>query len=217
MEVAFNPEVLHKSEKNPKEKEQIYLLALNFIQKHHKLSLSQHFTVMNDRLKGTVQEIKHRLTSLHQSKSRTLNQDNVQIKPGKIWQICKWCSLFQLTRKISWKIICTCFQIWFFNSICISISPYFVINNFCRDFKAYDLFSSANFFPQPSHCFSRSALCEQVKLERNPAYSWIRDRRSKTKPGQVWLRWSPAPSLFSLSSRSIRWQCAHWAVTQSGR
>lgn len=83
VEVAFNPEVLHSAEKNPQEKEQIYLLTLNLIQKQHKLSLSQHFTVMNAKLKGTVQDMKRRLTSLHQSKSKTLNQDDPQIKPGK--------------------------------------------------------------------------------------------------------------------------------------
>lgn len=83
VEVAFNPEVLHRAGKNPQGKEEIHLLALNFTQKQHKLSLSRHFTVMNDKLKGTVQDMKCRLTSLHQSKSRTLNQDNPQIKPGK--------------------------------------------------------------------------------------------------------------------------------------
>lgn len=83
VEVAFNPEVLHRAEKNPQDKKQMHLLALKFTQKHHKLNLSQRFTVMDDKLKGTVRDMKRRLTSQHQAKSRTLNQDNRQIKPGK--------------------------------------------------------------------------------------------------------------------------------------
>ncbi|MCI4385739.1 hypothetical protein PGIGA_G00054180 [Pangasianodon gigas] len=90
VEVAFNPEVLHRAEKNPQEKEQIHLLALNFIQKQHKLSLSQHFTVMKAKLKGTVQDMKHRLMSLNQTKSRALNEDNLQTEPAQslLQQIC---------------------------------------------------------------------------------------------------------------------------------
>lgn len=81
VDVAFNPEVLHRAEKNSQEKEQIHLLALNFIQKQHKLHLSQHYTVMKAKLKGILQDMKHRLMSLH----RPLSQDNsqFQFKPGK--------------------------------------------------------------------------------------------------------------------------------------
>ncbi|KAF5899846.1 PIH1 domain-containing protein 2, partial [Clarias magur] len=79
VDVAFNPEVLHRAEKNPQEKEQIHLLALNFIQKQHKLSLSQHYTVMKAKLKGSLQDMKHRLIPLH----RPLNQENSQLKPGQ--------------------------------------------------------------------------------------------------------------------------------------
>ncbi|KAG7322108.1 hypothetical protein KOW79_014966 [Hemibagrus wyckioides] len=88
VEVAFNPEVLNRAEKNPDEKEQIRLLALNFIQKHYKLSLSQHFTIMQAKLKGTVQDMKHRLMSLRQT--RTLNQNNPETKPAEslLQQIC---------------------------------------------------------------------------------------------------------------------------------
>ncbi|KAK3531771.1 hypothetical protein QTP70_028301 [Hemibagrus guttatus] len=90
VEVAFNPDVLNRAEKNPDEKEQIHRLALNFIQKHYKLSLSQHFTVIQAKLKGTVQDMKHRLMSLHLSKSRTLNQDNPETKSAEslLQQIC---------------------------------------------------------------------------------------------------------------------------------
>ncbi|KAM9469577.1 PIH1 domain-containing protein 2 isoform 1-T1 [Clarias gariepinus] len=81
VDVAFNPEVLHRAEKNSQEKEQIHLLALNFIQKQHKLHLSQHYTVMKAKLKGILQDMKHRLMSLH----RPLSQDNsqFQFKPAQ--------------------------------------------------------------------------------------------------------------------------------------
>ncbi|XP_060799467.1 PIH1 domain-containing protein 2 [Neoarius graeffei] len=90
VDVAFNPEVLQRAEKNPQEKEQIHLLALNFIQKQHKLSLSQHFTVMKAKLKGTVQDMKRRLMSRHQTKTRAPDQDNPQTKPAQslLQQIC---------------------------------------------------------------------------------------------------------------------------------
>ncbi|KAF4085954.1 hypothetical protein AMELA_G00100940 [Ameiurus melas] len=92
VEVAFNPEVLKRAEKNPQEKEEIHLLALNFIQKQHKLSLSQRFTVMKAKLKGTIEDMNHRLMLLpNQTKSiNTLNQDNPQTKPAQslLHQIC---------------------------------------------------------------------------------------------------------------------------------
>lgn len=103
VDVAFNPVVLHRAMKSPQGKEQIHLLALNVTQKQHSLSLSQHFTVINAKLKGTVQDMKRRLTSLHQSKSRTLNQHNPQIKPGKSQLVTMQCEQFfafsQLPRK----------------------------------------------------------------------------------------------------------------------
>ncbi|KAI5620793.1 PIH1 domain-containing protein 2 isoform X1, partial [Silurus asotus] len=91
VELAFNPEVLHEAEKNPQGMQQIHLLALHFIQNQYNLNLSQQFTVMRAKLKGTVQDMKHRLTSLHQTtKSRTLNQDNSQTKTAQslVQQVC---------------------------------------------------------------------------------------------------------------------------------
>ncbi|XP_076832018.1 PIH1 domain-containing protein 2 [Brachyhypopomus gauderio] len=84
VEVAFNPEVLQMAEANAQEVEQIHLLALSFVRQQHNLNLSQHFTVTEDKLKGTAQDMKRRLTSPHLSECNTQNEP----VPSLLQQIC---------------------------------------------------------------------------------------------------------------------------------
>ncbi|XP_037402715.1 PIH1 domain-containing protein 2 isoform X2 [Pygocentrus nattereri] len=73
VDVALNPEVLQRAEGDTQEKEQIHLLALSFIQQHHNLNLSKHFTVTKGKLKGSVQNVKSRLMAPPQSKFSSPN------------------------------------------------------------------------------------------------------------------------------------------------
>ncbi|XP_062873143.1 PIH1 domain-containing protein 2 [Trichomycterus rosablanca] len=87
VEVAFNPDVLQRAEKDRHEMEQIYHLVHNFVQQQHKLSLSQHFTVIKTKLKGSIQDVKRRLMSPGLNKPSNLNQ---QSEPASslLQQIC---------------------------------------------------------------------------------------------------------------------------------
>ncbi|KAK7156291.1 hypothetical protein R3I94_006389 [Phoxinus phoxinus] len=69
VDVAFNPEVLETTEKEKHEKEQLHLLAVNFIQQQHNLSLSQRYKLTKDKIKGSIQDMKQRLMSPHTPES----------------------------------------------------------------------------------------------------------------------------------------------------
>lgn len=79
VDVAFNPEVLETTEKH--EKEQLHLLAVNFIQQQHNLSLSQCYKLTKDKIKGSIQDMKQRLMSPHTSES---SANKPQSEPGKM-------------------------------------------------------------------------------------------------------------------------------------
>ncbi|KAK9962017.1 hypothetical protein ABG768_007403 [Culter alburnus] len=79
VDVAFNPEVLEMTEKDKHEKEKLHLLAMNFIEQQHNLSLSQHYKLTKDKLKGSIQDMKQRLMSPHTCKS---SAKEPQSEPG---------------------------------------------------------------------------------------------------------------------------------------
>jgi len=79
--VAFNPAVLETAAKEKHEKEQLHLLAVNFIQQQHNLSLSQRYKLTKEKIKGSIQDMKQRLMSPHTSKS---SANKPQSEPGKI-------------------------------------------------------------------------------------------------------------------------------------
>ncbi|TRY90618.1 hypothetical protein DNTS_003686 [Danionella cerebrum] len=79
VEVLFNPGVLQKTEKNKLEKKKLNLLALNFIGEQHNLTLSQHYKLIKEKLKGTVQDMKQRVTMTKTSKSSELELQKMDI------------------------------------------------------------------------------------------------------------------------------------------
>ncbi|XP_035240370.1 PIH1 domain-containing protein 2 [Anguilla anguilla] len=66
VDVAFNPSVLQGAQESPQERDQLHLLALSFIQQQHGLRLSQDYTLLSGRLKGTAQSMRLRLASKRQ-------------------------------------------------------------------------------------------------------------------------------------------------------
>ncbi|XP_064157692.1 PIH1 domain-containing protein 2 isoform X2 [Anguilla rostrata] len=66
VDVAFNPSVLQGVQESPQERDQLHLLALSFIQQQHGLRLSQDYTLLSGRLKGTGQSLRLRLASKRQ-------------------------------------------------------------------------------------------------------------------------------------------------------
>ncbi|NP_001008629.1 PIH1 domain-containing protein 2 [Danio rerio] len=87
VDAAFNPEVLQTTEKDKEEKENLCLLALNFIQQQHNLTLSQHYKLTNDKIKGSIRDTKQRLMSTKTCKS-TLNGSQSEPAPSLLQQIC---------------------------------------------------------------------------------------------------------------------------------
>nr|XP_021337078.1 PIH1 domain-containing protein 2 isoform X4 [Danio rerio] len=87
VDAAFNPEVLQTTEKDKEEKENLCLLALNFIQQQHNLTLSQHYKLTNDKIKGSFRDMKQRLMSTKTCKS-TLNGSQSEPAPSLLQQIC---------------------------------------------------------------------------------------------------------------------------------
>lgn len=81
VDVAFNPEVLETTEKEKHEKEQLHLLAVNFIQQQHNLSLSQRYKLTKDKIKGSIQDMKQRLMSPRTSEC---SANKPQSEPGKM-------------------------------------------------------------------------------------------------------------------------------------
>ncbi|XP_077064796.1 PIH1 domain-containing protein 2 [Siphateles boraxobius] len=86
VDVAFNPEVLETTEKEKHEKEQLHLLAVNFIQQQHNLSLSQRYKFTKDKIKGSIQNMKQRLMSPHTSES-SVNKPQSEPAPSLLQQI----------------------------------------------------------------------------------------------------------------------------------
>ncbi|KAK2881186.1 hypothetical protein Q8A67_018454 [Cirrhinus molitorella] len=86
VDVAFNPEVLQTTEKDKHEKEKLHLLALNFIQQQHNLSLAQHYKLTKDQIKGTIQDMKQRLMSPQACKSSAKNPQS-EPAPSLLQQI----------------------------------------------------------------------------------------------------------------------------------
>ncbi|KTF90385.1 hypothetical protein cypCar_00011274, partial [Cyprinus carpio] len=73
VDVAFNPKVLQTTEKDRLEKQKLHLLALSFTQQQHNLSLSQHYKLNKDKIKGRIQDMKQRLMSPQTCKSSAKN------------------------------------------------------------------------------------------------------------------------------------------------
>lgn len=86
IDVAFNPEVLEMTEKDKHEKEKLHLLAVNFIQQQHNLSLSQCYKLTKDKIKGSIQDMKQRLMSPHTCKS-SANKPQSEPAPSLLQQI----------------------------------------------------------------------------------------------------------------------------------
>uniref|UniRef100_A0A8C2JJE5 PIH1 domain containing 2 n=1 Tax=Cyprinus carpio TaxID=7962 RepID=A0A8C2JJE5_CYPCA len=81
VDVAFNPKVLQMTEKDRLEKQKLHLLALSFTQQQHNLSLSQHYKLNKDKIKGRIQNMKQRLMSRQTCKSSAKNPHS---EPGKL-------------------------------------------------------------------------------------------------------------------------------------
>ncbi|XP_030633918.1 PIH1 domain-containing protein 2 [Chanos chanos] len=75
LDVAFSPDVLMKIEKNKQEQEQLYVLTLRFAQQQFGLSLSQHYIVTKDKMKGSLQNMKRRLM-LSPQQPNSFNQNS---------------------------------------------------------------------------------------------------------------------------------------------
>ncbi|XP_051535856.1 PIH1 domain-containing protein 2 [Myxocyprinus asiaticus] len=86
VDVAFSPEILQTTEKDKQEREKIHQLALKFIQQQHSLNLSQHYKLNQDKIKGSIQDMKNRLMSPRQSKS-VANKPQSEPAPSLLQQI----------------------------------------------------------------------------------------------------------------------------------
>ncbi|XP_036393693.1 PIH1 domain-containing protein 2 [Megalops cyprinoides] len=65
LDMAFHPDVLQRVLESRQEREQLHLLALSFAQEQHGLRLSQDYSLLGTRLKGSTQSMRHRLASPH--------------------------------------------------------------------------------------------------------------------------------------------------------
>ncbi|XP_062377909.1 PIH1 domain-containing protein 2 [Sardina pilchardus] len=66
LDVAFSPEVVERAHGDPREMEQLHLLAVSYAQQQHGLSLAQRYTALSTACKGSAQGVKDRLVSPRQ-------------------------------------------------------------------------------------------------------------------------------------------------------
>ncbi|XP_076147234.1 PIH1 domain-containing protein 2 [Alosa pseudoharengus] len=66
LDVAFSPDVVVRAHGDPREMEQLHLLAVSFAQQQHGLSLAQGYTTLTTACKGSTQGVKDRLVSPRQ-------------------------------------------------------------------------------------------------------------------------------------------------------
>ncbi|XP_061734045.1 PIH1 domain-containing protein 2 [Nerophis ophidion] len=86
LDIAFNPEVLQKCKKVKEEMEQVYLLALRFVQKQHGLKLSQRYIIVSFSPRNGPEDLHRRLGFQQQRVNTDKQSDTASPSPESLLQ-----------------------------------------------------------------------------------------------------------------------------------
>ncbi|XP_061915919.1 PIH1 domain-containing protein 2 isoform X2 [Entelurus aequoreus] len=86
LDIAFNPEVLQKCKKDKEEMDQVYLLALRFVQKQHGLKLSQRYIIVSFSPRNGPEDLHRRLGFQQQRVNTDKQSDTATQSPESLLQ-----------------------------------------------------------------------------------------------------------------------------------